>query len=407
MKRFVVALTLAGALLLSLSGCSLFTQKAPSAPSSPLIKVSPGEPGYPRFRDDLDYESLEEAVAQSLLYYSRLPKDRTFLFGQNRYSLGAMVRSAMELLYLIQYRPDGETLDQIIRENFDVYRSLGRDGEGGVLFTGYYEAQLYGARERSEVFRYPVLAKPENLVTINLNRFPGVKVSGKKHLVGRITEKGEVIPYYSRIQMGGSEARNLTPHATALAWVDDSVDLFFLEIQGSGVISLNDGTQMRVQYQGKNGHPYRSIGRYLIQKGEMTREEVSMQSIRRWLQEHPNRRQEVFNYNPSLVFFREGVSGPLGCYGAPVTAGRSIATDRRVFPAGAIAFIETEKPDQQGLDEIRWKSFGRFVLNQDTGGAIKGAGRVDLFTGYGPDAEFVAGQMKQNGSLFFLIRKAR
>jgi membrane-bound lytic murein transglycosylase A len=169
---------------------------------------------------------------------------------------------------------------------------------------------------------------------------------------------------------------------------------------------MEDGSEVRVNYQTKNGHPYRSIGGYLIQKGLLTKEEVSMQSIRRWLDENPDRMREVFNHNPSMVFFKEGDKGPIGCYSVPVTPYRSIATQKRLFPACGIAFITTEKPAETKDGEvISWEPFGRFVMNQDTGGAIVGPGRVDLFTGHGDDAELTAGHMKQPGSLYFLVLK--
>lgn len=388
------------------TGCSVF-QKQPSL-STPLIHVAPGDAGYPSFSDDLDYEGLEDAVAKSLLYYSRLPKDRSFRFGEKRVTTGTMVQTAMRFLYLIQHHPKPDDLADIVRENFDVYMSRGQKGAGDVLFTGYYEAQLFGSRTRSDRYRYPVLGRPENLVTINLKNFPGVKVSGKSRLVGRVNARGEMVPYYPRKEVGGAEAEKILPFTEALVWVDDPVDLFFLEIQGSGVVDLEEGGEMRVQYRGKNGQPYRSIGGYLIRQGELTREEVSMQSIRAWLKANPQRQQEVFNHNPSLVFFREATTDPLGCYGIPVTPMRSIATDKSLFPACGLAFIQTEKPDAKDTPTINgWESFGRFVTNQDTGGAIKGPGRVDLFTGHGKKAERVAGHMKQPGTLYFLLRKPK
>jgi len=371
---------------------------------SPLVSVAPGEKGYPVFEDDLDLEGLEEALLQSLAYYSRLPETRTFLLGEDRYSLSVMVRSVVALLYAIQENPTPEALSRFVRDNYRVYRSTGRGGEGDVLFTGYYEAELSGHTEQTERYRYPVLTRPDDLVTIDISRFPGVKSTGKRHLIGRVTESGAVVPYYTRDEAGNGSA--LLDRTEPLAWVDDPVDLFFLEIQGSGVITMENGEELRVHYQTKNGHPYRSIGRYLIQQGVLEREAVSMQSIRQWLEENPERRQEVFNYNPSMVFFKEEVKGPLGCYSVPVTPMRSIATDKRAFPACGIAFITTEKPWEATEDEVlSWVPFGRFVMNQDTGGAIKGPGRVDLFTGHGSGAEVTAGHMKQSGSLYFLVLK--
>lgn len=385
------------------TGCAGFGPWAPGE-RPPLVAVAPGEQGYPSFSDDLDFDGLEAALLQSLAYYQRLPETRTFVLGEDRYSLAMMVRSAVTLLYALHGDPTPEQFSRFIRDHYRVYRATGRDGEGAVLFTGYYEAQLAGNGERTERYRYPVLGRPRDLVTIDLSRFPGVNGGGKRHLIGRVTQDGAVVPYYPRAEVGDGSA--LLGRTEPLAWVDDPVALFFLEIQGSGIISFENGETLRVHYQTKNGHPYRSIGRYLIQQGELAKEAVSMQSIRRWLKENPGRRQEVFNYNPSMVFFKEEAQGPIGCYSVPVTPQRSIATEKRLFPACGIAFIETEKPKATKDGEVlSWEPFGRFVMNQDTGGAIKGAGRVDLFTGHGLEAEVTAGHMKQPGTLYFLVLK--
>ena len=391
------------AALFLFSGC-IITRGNPKGDVPSLVRVEPGESGYPTFKDDMGGSGLEEALIQSLAYYRRMPESRTFTLGEDRYSLRTMVRSVVALLYAIQEDPNPEALSRFVQEHYRVYRSTGKGGEGDVLFTGYYEAELNGHHEQTDRYRYPVLTKPQDLVTIDISKFPGVKVSGKRHLIGRVTQGNTVVPYYSRKESGNGTL--LVNRAEPMAWVDDAVDLFFLEIQGSGVISMEDGSEMRVHYQTKNGHPYRSIGGYMIKKRMLTREEVSMQSIRRWLEENPERRQEVFNHNPSMVFFKEEEGGPIGCYNVPVTPQRSIATQKRIFPACGIAFITTEKPSKIAMGEVaEWAPFGRFVMNQDTGGAIKGPGRVDLFTGHGAEAEMTAGHMKQPGALYFLVLK--
>ncbi len=391
-------------LLLSLfvmGGCALFRGEMPVREGS-LARVEPGEAGYPNFVDDMDFKGLETALTRSLDYYQRIPESRTFLLGGDRYGVATMARSVAALRSAIQDNPSPEALSLFIRRHYRVYRATGRTEVGDVLFTGYFEAALSGHGERTDRYRYPVLTRPDDLVTIDISQFPGVTVTGKRHIIGRVTETGRVVPYYAREEVG--DGLSLVNRAQPLAWVDDAVDLFFLEIQGSGIITMADGQEMRVHYQTKNGHPYRSIGGYLIAKGALTKEEVSMQSIRRWLEAHPRERRSVFNYNPSMVFFQEEPTGPLGCYSVPVTPYRSIATDKRLFPACGIAFITTEKPvNTNGGEVTQWAPFGRFVLNQDTGGAIKGSGRVDLFTGHGAEAEMIAGHMKQPGALYFLV----
>ncbi|WP_300670812.1 MltA domain-containing protein [Desulfoluna sp.] len=390
--------------LLLTTGCAGVHQRTAEG-LPPLVRVTPGEKTYPVFVDDMGFDGLEAALIESLAYYRRQPMSRTFTLGKDRYSLDTMMRSAVALLYVIQQTHDPEALSRFIQENYSVYRSTGHDGEGTVLFTGYYEAELSGHTEKTDRYRYPVLSRPDDLVTIDLSKFPGVKGAGKRHLIGRVSENQSVVPYYARQEVG--DGTSLVDRAEPLAWVDDPVALFFLEIQGSGLITMENGEVLRVHYQTKNGHPYRSIGRYLIQKGALKKEEVTKQSICRWLEENPHRQQEVFNYNPSMVFFKTEVEGPIGCYNVSVTPKRSIATQKRLFPTCGIAFIQSEKPAETTPEEVlSWKPFGRFVMNQDTGGAIKGPGRVDLFTGHGPEAEMTAGHMKHSGTLYFLVLKS-
>ncbi len=188
-----------------------------------------------------------------------------------------------------------------------------------------------------------------------------------------------------------------------MGYVDDPVDAFFLHVQGSGTLVFPDGGRVRAGYAHTNGRPYRSIGRLLIDDGLVSREEMSMQAIRAYLDEHPDELRRVLSYNPSYVFFRAlpADGGPLGCYGEPVTGGRSIATDRRLFPAPVMAWINAVMPTAEG-GEV---PISRFVLNQDTGGSIRGPGRVDLFFGQGDEAGELAGRTKHLGELYFLLPK--
>jgi membrane-bound lytic murein transglycosylase A len=188
--------------------------------------------------------------------------------------------------------------------------------------------------------------------------------------------------------------------------VKDPVDLFFLHVQGSGIIHFPDGTQLSVGYTAQNGLPYRSIGRFLIDNGKLSREEMSMQRLRRYLTEHPDERDEILAYNESYVFFQVLRDGPLGSLGVPVTAGRTVATDWRLFPKGALALIQTQIPIIDEAGRLKsWRPVTRFVLNQDTGGAIRGPQRGDLYFGTGDQAGGLAGYMNSSGRMFFLRAK--
>jgi membrane-bound lytic murein transglycosylase A len=224
-----------------------------------------------------------------------------------------------------------------------------------------------------------------------------------ERVVGRVQGE-QFLPYFTRRQI--DEDGSLRGRSLEIAWVADPVELFFLHIQGSGIIRLPDGTELNVGYAAQNGWPYRSIGRLLIDRGKMTREEVSMQRLRRYLNDHPDEQSEILAYNESYVFFRVNPVGPLGSLGVPVTAGRSIATDSRLFPKGALALIQTEIPILDGGGRlIGWRPVSRFVVNQDTGGAIRGLQRADIYFGTGSAAAGLGGYMNRPGKMFFLILK--
>ena len=191
-----------------------------------------------------------------------------------------------------------------------------------------------------------------------------------------------------------------------IVWLKDPVDVAFLHIQGSGRVKLPGGKELSVHYKTSNGRPYRSIGRYMIERGFLAREEMSMQAIRRYLTENPEILEEVLNHNPSYVFFEEVGEGPLGSLGVLLTPGRSIALDPKVYPRAALGFISCQKPLVNDQGEITgWTPFSRFVLNQDSGGAIKGPGRADIFWGSDPYAELTAGHLQHDGDLYFLMKK--
>lgn len=264
------------------------------------------------------------------------------------------------------------------------------------MVTGYYEPLLNGSRKPDRRNAFPVHGVPDNLLTIELgDLFPELK---GKRVRGRV-EGNKVVPYWSRGEILAQESR--LP-AKTLAWVDDAIELFFLQIQGSGRIRLPDGSMLRVNYADQNGHPYRSIGRILVDRGDLKLEEASMQGIQAWARANPARLNELLDSNPSYVFFREmpaSDDGPIGALGVPLTAERSIAIDPRSIPLGAPVFLATTRPNSA-------QPMNRLVLAQDTGGAIRGAVRADFFWGFGREAGAQAGRMKQNGRMWVLLPPA-
>lgn len=355
----------------------------------------------PEFLDDMSYDALATSLEQSLVYLKTISPETRFSFGADTYSADHMITSLEHFGLFVQTNPPANALSRFIRAHYRVYQSIGSDQAGRVLFTGYYEPFLKGSYRKSERFRYPLYTRPDDLVSVNLSLF-SEQFKGET-IWGRINGKS-LVPYHDRREIDSADV--LQRKASVLAWVDDSIDLFFLHIQGSGKLYMDTGGPINVHYNSPNGRPYRSIGKVLIDNGAIPREEMSMQAIKKYLRAHPEEAEDILFANPSYVFFNTEPEGPIGSLGRKLTAGRSIATDRRLFPKGALAFITTQKPLADGSGTIEtWLDFGRFVLNQDTGGAIRGPGRADLFWGNGPYAELAAGYMQHPGKLYFLVLK--
>ncbi|MDE1942891.1 MAG: murein transglycosylase A [Betaproteobacteria bacterium] len=287
--------------------------------------------------------------------------------------------------------PAAGAMRAFFESHFTPWLVLNHDGSNTGLITGYYEPLLHGSRTPSPRYRYPVYAPPPDLLTVDLGELvPELK---GRPLRGRL-EGHRVVPYYTRAQIDDTTPRT----GNALAWVDNPVELFFLQIQGSGRIALPDGGQLRVGYADQNGHPFRSIGRLLVQRGDLTLAHASLQGIKAWAAAHPDQVRALLDANPSYVFFRllpEDLPGPIGALGVPVTGEASLAVDPRVIPLGAPVFIDTTRPNSR-------RPLRRLMLAQDTGGAIHGAVRADFFWGYGSAAEQQAGSMKQAGRLWVL-----
>ncbi len=290
---------------------------------------------------------------------------------------------------------DSAVLRTFYEEWFTPYQVFNPDGSEHGMITGYYEPLLKGSRVKTQRFRYPLYAAPDDLLQIDMGAaYPQLK---DLRLRGRLQGK-RVVPYYSRAEIddgtGAFKGRELY-------WVENEVELFFLQIQGSGRIELADGAQIKVGYAEQNGHPYVSIGRKLIEMGELKLEEASMQGIKAWAKKNPNKLTALLAQNPSYVFFRElpdNLSAPLGALGVPLTNEYSIAVDPRTIPLGAPVFLSTTYPNDSA-------PLNRLMLAQDTGGAIKGAVRADFFWGFGESAGAQAGKMKQQGRLWVLFPK--
>lgn len=288
---------------------------------------------------------------------------------------------------------DRRQVSAYFEQNFTPWRVLNADASETGLVTGYYEPLIRGSRAASARYRHPIYGVPDDLIQIDLGeQYPqlkGLRLRGR--LAGR-----KVVPYYDRNQIDtGVPALS----GREIAWTDDALDLFFLQVQGSGRVRLETGEVLRVGYADQNGHPYRSIGKLLVERGDLTLDQASLAGIKAWARKNPAKVRELLDYNASYVFFRElppGPDGPLGALGIALTAGRSLAIDPRTVPLGAPVFLATTYPDSD-------RPLARLMLAQDTGGAIKGGVRADFFWGFGEEAGKQAGRMRQQGRMWVLL----
>ncbi len=374
MKRFFIY-----CLLILLAGCVGKSVKPPSEP--PVVKVAPLR--------EVSWEQVDgwllDRPAAALEVFQKSCK----AIGQRK----QWQTVCAEALLL------GHSSDEVARKFFEDFfqpnEVRNEDGSSTGIITGYYGPELRGSRVKTEKYRYPLYRQPDDLLIIDLNKlYPELS---KYRLRGRIVGN-RVVPYFER---GEIDAEQNPLVGEELLWLEDPVDAFFLQIQGSGRIVLPDGERVMVGYANQNGHPYRSIGKLLLDRQVMTRDQMSMQNIKKWVEEHPAAGRQLLDENPSYVFFRTlppDVQSPPGALGIPLTPLRSLAVDPHTIPLGAPVFLSTTFPGTEfPLQQL--------MVAQDTGGAIKGPVRADFFWGMGNDAGKMAGKMKQEGRLWVLLPK--
>jgi membrane-bound lytic murein transglycosylase A len=288
-----------------------------------------------------------------------------------------------------------DVIRQFLQSRLSPWQLINADGSEQGLITGYYEPLIHASRTPTSRYTTPVLGVPDDLITVDLSDiYPELK---NMRLRGRI-EGRKLVPYWSNGQLATmDDAQRQQLPAKTLMWVDDVIEYLFLQIQGSGQAQFPDGSRVRIAYADQNGYPFKAIGRWLIDKGELTLDKASMQGIQNWARANPQRVPELIAANPSYVFFREepaAAEGPKGAQGLPLTPGRSIAVDPRSIPLGAPVFLAYNLPDGKPMQ--------RMMLAQDTGGAIRGRVRADFFWGFGPEAGSMAGRMRQQGRIWIL-----
>ncbi|MEH6527911.1 MAG: MltA domain-containing protein [Sneathiella sp.] len=342
-----------------------------------------------------DLAEFLPALLKSCTKILTLPETRS-LGGNNLAGTAADWHALCQMALTLP--PQSDVLRSFVEDNFTPFQVLNNGTETG-LFTGYYEASLKGSRTQQDLYTTPLYLRPPELVMVDLGRFrddlKGQRIAGQ-------VKGGDLMPFAHRteIDKGALENRELE-----LVWVDSDIDAFFLQIQGSGIVQLDDGTELRVGYAGQNGHPYFAIGKALIERAYIPREKMSMQAIRSWLEDNPHEATEIMQMNASYVFFRElNTGGPIGAQGVELTPERSLAVDRKWFPLGVPVFLETEVSTTDEADLPR--PFRKLMMAQDTGGAIRGPVRGDVFWGYGDHAYEMSGGMKSDGKLWIFLPNA-
>lgn len=354
--------------------------------------------------DDLPLASLAAAIDEQIRFLERKTNVTEFNLGGTLFTKQEYLAGLRRVAELCRQSRDSNELFDMVTKEFDFYEVYGKDGWGDVFLTSYFEPVIPGSKEKSERFSQPLYAKPKDIVQIRLKEFAAT-ATDHRTLQGRI-ENGRLVPYYTRKEIDGEG--KLNGKGLELCWVDP-VDAFFLQVQGSGTVLLENGEKLRINYAEKNGHPYKPVGS--VFKDQIPTGQLNLHTIEQKLRSlSPTAMQLAMNVNPSYVFFRLNDQSAVTYMGLPATDGRTIATDQRYFQKGLLGFLMFDKPHFKSIDSIQPEKFepaSRFVLDQDIGGAITGGGRVDLFWGRGAEAKQSAGVMKDKARMYYLAPKKK
>jgi len=409
-KRFYLVMFMSCALLAEFAILYYFLilvpKKAPiKSPTEYLMEVEKDE--IPRFTySDDDFEELKKAFEREEEFLSRkIAYGRKLPFGEQELPASLIKESAQLLLETLQEAKTQKELNRLVRERFTIYQAVGEEGEGKVLFTGYYSPICEGSLDKHGPFRYALYLKPDDLKVANLAEFSPA-LEGERIIYRIDPSRGEIVPYWSREDIAKAEV--LEGQNLEFVYLKDRIDRFYLMIEGSGKITLEDGRTFWVRYSATNGRPYTSLGRLLAKEGKIPEGKLSLRSIREYFQAHPEEVDQYLSQNECFIFFAkdEKKKGAIGAAGAELTPERSIAMDKRIFPLGALAYIEYPEPELNREGEVVGiEKSARFVFCQDTGGVIKGPGRADIYFGEGKRALDKAGHLKGQGKLYFLVIK--
>lgn len=360
----------------------------PLAPGQLALRKITDPNRFPDFTSGWrDLDTLAAAIRKSQSYLSKPSSKQYYPYGDVNYDRA--VKTLDTFLTMLDSGARSDEINGLIRAHFDVYESVGCDDRGTVLFTGYYTPIFDGSLARTASFRYPLYKAPPDLV-----KGPDGQTLGQRGADGRI------VSYPSRTTIEDSGMLK----GQELIWLKDPFEAYIAHVQGSAKIRLPDGRIITVGYAGNNGQQYQSVAKALIEDGKISRDQMSLAAMIAYFKSHPEEVDKYVLRNPRYVFFQIGDGPPRGCLNEPVTAWRTIATDKSIFPRACLAFVSTTLP-QMERGVIVTRPYGGFALDQDAGGAIRAAGRCDVYMGVGDEAGQLAGQTSQEGKLYYLFLK--
>ncbi|OGR44148.1 MAG: hypothetical protein A2X35_13200 [Elusimicrobia bacterium GWA2_61_42] len=407
---------------LALAGCTTGERKTgaaglcPACPPCPAAAVKPAEAApmflaapenQPLLADADDLAPLMKAALLNRAYFQGLKSGTpAYTFGSRKITTKELAFTNEEFIKILQSSPTAQDLDRLVKERFDIYQLAGRDSTGTVVFSSYYEPTIEASLKRTEEYKYPIYAKPDDLISINLEDF-NEKFKGEK-LNGRL-KNGALVPYLTREEidfMGALDGKGLE-----LAWFKNRSEILDLHTEGSGRLALPDGSSVKANFAATNSHKFKGWLTAMIESDALPREGISPEKGQQYLDEHPDKVRPILSMNKRYVFFQlerpaDPEVGPNGTYGLPLTGWRSVAIDNALVPMGTLAFMKVEMPDVNADGVLTGrKPDSRFVFCQDTGGAIKGPGRVDFFAGNGKKATTFAFKLWDPGQMYLLVIK--
>ena len=346
--------------------------------------------------DDLACHRLEESLNSSLNFLRTVAPSTRYRIAGRSIPARRLLASILHMQRLAAAHPSPEMLAQAINRAYEIIQinDPSKSTSKRMSITGYYQPVVSGCLEQQPPCVHPLYRRPKDLV-IRRNK-------GRKAIVGRL-ENGTIVPYWTRREI---EQRGLLI-GQELVWLTDPFDAFTIHVQGSGIIRLPDGSRRGVHYAAGNGHPYRSIGAFMVKNGRMRLTDITMDGLRRSLAARPEERTRILHHNDSFIFFDWSEAGPaIGSMGRPLTPGRSVAADRQWYPPGSLVYIDSRRPVMADNGQVKeWRPMRRLVTVQDTGSAISGPNRIDIFWGTGDQAGREAGQMKEDGKAYLLLLK--